>query len=386
MVQHKPHLCGIVSHRLGRNDDLCEFTLVISIKLFPFTDIVREHASHDVVEVGRNLPIQFRVMNPPIGRADGDRRWVIQCAHTFHLHNGNPAVFRHGKLRSGKRERRVVILDAQSGRALAGNRPAAGHIGKMQQNGFFLLHPGVVHDGHLEALLEFPRQKDQGAGDRLVIVPLIRGAIGGGVIHAQNPVGWACTLDGHDRVRSQHIFTDIKVHVGELKLAVVIPYDKLDLVPAHFTSLGIRHNIAAPVHSKNPNLNILRELQLGIVQRNKRHLDSVDPCRDDHFAPQILVVGNGTGCAVHPKVHGYITNRTSGHHRSAGHHTAAITTGVLIIATKPGEALFRQTSGITLERVQHAVQRRDVERPVGPDDRLRQRGATDIDLIEQFTV
>ena len=232
MVQHKSHLGRFIGHRLGRNGDLCEFTLVISIKQFPFTDIVREHASHDVVEAGRNLPIQFRVMNPPIGRADGDRRWVIQCAHTFHLHNGNPAIFRHGKLRPGKRERRVVILDAQSGRALAGNRPATGRIGKMQQNGFLLLHPGVVHDGHLEALLEFPRQKDQGAGDRLVIVPLIRGAIGGGVIHAQNPVGGASALDGHDRVRSQHVFTDVKIHVGKLELAVVVLQHKINAIPA----------------------------------------------------------------------------------------------------------------------------------------------------------
>ena len=211
-------------------------------------------------------------MNTTIGRADGDRRWVIQCAHPFYLHNGNFAVFRHSKLRPGKRERRVVILDAQSGRALAGNRPAAGHIGKMQQNGFLLLHPGVVHDGHLEALLEFPRQEDQGAGNRLVIIPLVRGAIGGGVIHAQNPVGGASALDGHDRVRSQHIFTDIKVHVGKLKLAVVVPYDKLDLVLAHFSGFGVRHNIAAPGHSKNLNLHILDELQLGIIQRNKRYL------------------------------------------------------------------------------------------------------------------
>ena len=101
-----------ISHRLGRNGDLCKFTLVISIKQFPFADIVRVQAPHDVVEVGRNLPIQFRVMNPPIGRADGDCRWVIQRTDSGHLHDGNSAVFRHGKLRRGELERGIVIPDA----------------------------------------------------------------------------------------------------------------------------------------------------------------------------------------------------------------------------------------------------------------------------------
>ena len=88
----------------------------------------------------------------------------------------------------------------------------------------------------------------------------------------QNPVGRACALYNHYPVGATNVFPNIKVHVGKLKLAIVVPYDKLDLVLASFSGFGIRHNIAAPVHTKNLNLHILHKLQLGIIQRNKRYL------------------------------------------------------------------------------------------------------------------
>ena len=133
-------------------------------------------------------------------------------------------------------------------------------------------------------------------------------------------------------------------------------------------------------------MNRLRELQLGIVQRDERHLDPVDPCRDDDFAAEILEVSDGAGCAVHPEIHRHVTHRAGGHHRAAGDHAAAIAAGVLIIAAEPGEAFFRQSSGVPLERVQHAVQRRNIKRPVSTHDRLSQGGAADLNLVLQFAI
>ena len=85
-------------------------------------------------------------------------------------------------------------------------------------------------------------------------------------------------------------------------------------------------------------------------------------------------------------MHGYITNRAGGHLRTARYHAATVAARVLIITAEPGVAFSRQPAGIPLERVQHTVQRRDVERPVGAHDRLGQGRAADVDLVLQLAL
>ena len=58
----------------------------------------------------------------------------------------------------------------------------------------------------------------------------------------------------------------------------------------------------------------------------------------------------------------------------------------MVIAAEPGEALPRQPAGIPLESVQHAVQRRDIKRPVSAHDRLGQGRAADLNLVLQFAI
>ena len=319
-------------------------------------------------------------MNPPVGRADGDCAGVVQRAKPGHLDDGHLTVLGDGKFRPGKLERGIVIANTQGGRALARYRPTAGDVGELEQYSLLLLHPRVVDDRHLKALLEFARQEHQRAGGRLVVIALERGAVGGRVVHAKGSVGGAGSLDGHDCVGAVHVFTDVEEHIGELQLAVVVPQREIDAIHRFHPS----RDETAAIHADDAHLQILRELQLRIVQRDERHLDPVGSGRDDHLATKILVVGDGAGGAGHGQVHGHVPNRAGGHLWAARNHAAAVAAGVLVVATEPGEALARQPAGIPLECVQNAVQRRDVKRPIRPDSRLGQRGAADLDLVHQL--
>ena len=382
MVQDESHLCRVVSHRLGRDGGPGEVAVVGGLEQRPLANLLGEQALHDLRQLDHDLGVQFRVVNPPVGRADGDRAGVVERANSGHLHDGNLAVLGDGKFRPGKLERGIVIAYAQGGRALARDRPTAGDVGEPEQDGFLLLHPRVVDDRHVETFLKFARQEHQRAGSRLEIVALERGALGGCIVHAKDPVGGAGSLDGHDRVGAVHVFTDVEKHIGELQLTVVVPQREIDAI--HRFRPG--RDETAAIHADDAHLHILRELQLRVVQRDERHLDPVGPGRDDHLATQILVVGDGAGGAVHGQAHGHVPNRAGGHLRATRNHAAAVAAGVLVIAAEPGEALSRQPAGIPLEGVQHTVQRRDVKRPIRPDNCLGQRGAADVDLVLQLAL
>ena len=132
MVKHKSHLCRVIGHRLGHDGRPCEVALVVCVEQVPLAGVLGEHSLHNFGELGQDLGIQFRVVNPPVSRADGDCSRIIECADSDHLYDGNPAVFRHGKLRRGELERGIVIPDAQGGRALARDRPTAGDVGELK--------------------------------------------------------------------------------------------------------------------------------------------------------------------------------------------------------------------------------------------------------------
>ena len=129
MVKHESHLCRVVSHRLGRDSSPRELALVITVQQFPFSDVLGEHALHDVGELGLYFGVQFRVVDSTVSRANGNRSGIVERSDSGHLHDGNLAIFGGGKRRIGKLERGIVIADAQGGRALARDRPATRDIG-----------------------------------------------------------------------------------------------------------------------------------------------------------------------------------------------------------------------------------------------------------------
>ena len=128
-------------------------------------------------------------------------------------------------------------------------------------------------------------------------------------------------------------------------------------------------------------MHIFSELQLRIIKRDERHLDPVGACRDDDRATEILEVGDRARSAIDGQVHRHVPHRAGGHFRATRHDTTAVTAGVLIIATEPGIALSRQPTGVALEGMQHTVQRRNIKRPILPNDRLGQRGSADINIV-----
>ena len=112
MVKHKSHLFGFFGHRLGRNGGPGEIALVGCLEQRPLTNILGEQGLHDFGKLGHDLGVQFRVVNSPVGRADGDCPGIVERTDSGHLHNGNLSIFGHRKLRPSKFECRIVILDA----------------------------------------------------------------------------------------------------------------------------------------------------------------------------------------------------------------------------------------------------------------------------------
>ena len=102
--QHKPHPCRVIRHRLGRDRGAGVIALMCGLGQRPFPDVLREQCFHDLGQLGHDLGIKIRVVNPPVGRADGDRPGVVERADSGHLHDGNPAVLGDGKFRPGKLE------------------------------------------------------------------------------------------------------------------------------------------------------------------------------------------------------------------------------------------------------------------------------------------
>ena len=382
MVKHESHLCRVIGHRLGHYGRPCEVALVVCVEQVPLAGVLGEHSLHNSGELGQDLGVQFRVVNPPVSRADGDCSRIIECADSSHLHNGNLSVFGHSKLRLGKLKRGIVVPNAKSGRALARHGPTPCDVGEFEHNGFLLLHPRVVHDGHVKTLLEFARQENQRSGSRFEIVALERGACGGRVVHAQDPVGRASALDRHYRVGAVHVFTDVKEHIGELKLTVVVTQHKVDSIAGGCAG----RDEAATIHTNDTHLHVLCELELGVIQRDERHLNPVGTGRDDDLAAKILVVGDGAGGAVHSQAHRHVPNRAGRHLRTARHHAAAVAACILIIPTEPGVAFSWQATGVPLKSMQHTVQRRDIKRPVSAHNRFGQGGTSDLNLVNQLSL
>ena len=173
---------------------------------------------------------------------------------------------------------------------MTGQRPTACDIREIQQNGFLLFNPRIIHDWNLKALFQFPRQEDERARNRLVVISLERRAIRGGIVHTLNTIWRTGALHPHHGVGTTNILADIKEHVGKLKLAVVVIQHKLDLVLARNAGFRIRLNIAAAFHAKNLDLDIFLELKLRIVKRYEHHLKPVGASRNHHPTSEILEV------------------------------------------------------------------------------------------------
>ena len=99
----------------------------------------------------------------------------------------------------------------------------------------------------------------------------------------------------HHSVGTANIFADIKEHVGELELAVVVAQHELDLVLARDTGFRIRFYITATFHAKNLDFDIFLELKLRIVQRHEHDLEPVRSSRDYNLAPKIFEVRDRAG-------------------------------------------------------------------------------------------
>ena len=110
--EYEAHQRRVFIHRLGGDGYPGEFIVVCGRDHFPLTNVLGKHPLHYLRQLGQDLGIRLRIVNPAVCGADGDRTRIVKRANPAHLHEGDLAIFRHGKFRRSEFKRGVIIPDA----------------------------------------------------------------------------------------------------------------------------------------------------------------------------------------------------------------------------------------------------------------------------------